>query len=160
MGSSCKDCSRWNNCLAAFLPCSPHTSTRVHKSLTIASHSKNDQTLCAVSLSTTTPCARWSLITVCPMKSLDGSFVLLATTEQDKPLSSPLPVFEDACLRCDSHTVTLFTTCFYGVSIEFDTVFSRVHTFQACHWCTLPCLFLIQGLAQQEQSCDPGPQVQ
>src|SRR3984893_18802986 len=55
----------------------------------------------AASLNTTNPCARLPLSTACPTKPSDGSFVLLATTEQDKPLSSPLPVCEDASLRGD-----------------------------------------------------------
>jgi hypothetical protein len=94
------------------------------------------------------------------MKPSDVSFGLLATTEQDKLLSSPLPVLEDACLRCDSHTVTLFTTCFYGVSIEFDTFFSRVHTFQARHWPTLSCLFFTYCLGMQEHAFYARPSAQ
>jgi hypothetical protein len=94
------------------------------------------------------------------MKPSDVSFGLLATTEQDKLLSSPLPVLEDACLRCDSHTVTLFTTCFYGVSIEFDTFFSRVHTFQARNSRTFSCLLLMHCLTVQRYATNARPSVQ
>ena len=91
-GSSCKDCSHWNNCLAVFLLSSPHNNMRVHVSLTIVSHRKHGQMWYAASVNTTNPCARLPLSTACPTKLSDVSFVLLATTEQDNPLSSPLPV--------------------------------------------------------------------
>ena len=86
-GSSCKDCLRWNTCSAVFLPSFPHNGMRVHVSLTMASHRKNGPTWYAVSLNSTNPYARLPLITACPTKPSDGSFVLFATTEQDKPLS-------------------------------------------------------------------------
>jgi hypothetical protein len=53
----------------------------------------------------------------CPTKPSDASFVLLATTEQDKPLSLHLPFFEDAHMRCDHsslnavHDLCLSRTC-------------------------------------------------
>jgi len=56
-------------------------------------------------------------------------------------------------VRCDSHAVTLFTTCFYGLSIEPDTFFSHVHAFQTC-------LFLVHCLSLQEHAADAGAQVQ
>ena len=89
MGSSCKDCLSWNNCLAVFLLPSPHNSMRVHVSLTTASPLKNGRMWSAASLKTMNPCARLPLSTVCPTKPSDGSFVLLATIEQDKPLLFP-----------------------------------------------------------------------
>ncbi len=94
----------------------------------MASHRKNSRTWYAASVNTTNHCARLPLSMACPTKPSDVSFVLFATLEQDKPLSFPLPVFEDTCVRCDSHAVTLFTTCSYGVCIEPDTFFSHVHT--------------------------------
>jgi len=100
-GSSCKGCLRWNNCLAVFLLSSPHSSMRVHVSRTMASHRKHGRTSYGVSLNTTNPCARWPLLTACPTKPSDASFVRLASTEQDKPLSLHLPFFEDAHMRCD-----------------------------------------------------------
>jgi hypothetical protein len=103
----------------------------------------------AVSLSTTHPCARGPLLTACPTKPSDASFVLLATIEQDKPPLFPLPVFEDACVRCDTHAVTLCTACFYGVCIEPDTFFSHVHPLQACLSRSFPCLLLMQGLSDR-----------
>jgi hypothetical protein len=87
--SSITDCLHSSKCLAVFLPSSPHNSIRVHVSLTMASHWKNGRTWSAVSLNTTNPCARLPLITACPTKPSDVSFVLLATTEQDNPLSFP-----------------------------------------------------------------------
>ena len=92
-GSSCKDCMRWNTCLAVSLPSSPHNSMRVHVSLTMASHRKNGPTWYAVSWNTTNPCTRLRLSMACLTKPSDGSYVLLATTEQDKLLS-----FLPACL--------------------------------------------------------------
>src|SRR5690348_9153556 len=82
-------CLHWNTCLAVFLTSSPHSSLRVHVSRTQASHRKNGRTWYAVSWNSTNPCARLPVITACPTKPSDGSFVLLATTEQDKPFSSP-----------------------------------------------------------------------
>ena len=72
----------------------------------------------------------------------------------------PVPVFEDACVRCVSHAVTLFTTCFSGVSIEPDTFFSYVHTFQACNSRTFPCLLLMHCLSMQGYATDARPPVQ
>lgn len=154
MVSSSIDCLRWNNCLAVFLPSSPHNSMRVLVSLSMASQRKNGPTWYAVSLNTTNPCARLPLITACPMKPSDGSFELLANTEQDKLLSSLLPVYEDACVRCDTHAVILFTTSSYGVSIEPDTFFSQVHTFQTRISRSFPCLLLIHCLSMQGYATD------
>ena len=127
----------------------------------MASHRKNGRTWCAVSLNTTNPCAGLPLSTACPTKPSDGSFVLLATTEQDKPLTfPPPPVFEDACVRYDSHAVTLFTTCSYGIFIEPDTFFSQVHTFQACLSRTFPCLLLMHCLSLQGYATDARPPLQ
>jgi hypothetical protein len=86
--------------LAVFLPSSSLNSMQVHVSLTMASHRKNGPTWCAASLNTTNPFAGLPLITACPTKPSDASFVLLVTTQLDKPLSF-LPVFEDACVRGD-----------------------------------------------------------
>ena len=113
----------------------------------MASHRKNGQTWYAASLKTTNPCARLPLSTACPTKPLDVSFVLLATTEQDKPLSSPLPVFEDASVRCDSQAVTQFTTCSYVVCIEPHTFFSHAHTPQICLF-LVHCLSLRRNVPQ------------
>ena len=146
MVSSCKDCLHWNNCLAVFHLSSPHNSMRVHVSLNTASHRKNGPTWYGASVRITTPCARLPLSTACPTKPSDGSFVHLATTERDKPLSSPLPVFEDACVRCDTDALTLITTCSSGVCIEPDTFLSQVYTFQTCLSRSFPCFLLMQGL--------------
>ena len=63
-------------------------------------------------------------------------------------------------MRCDSHAVTLCTTCFYGVSIEPDTFFSQVHTFQACISRTFPCLLLMHCLSMQGYATDARQPVQ
>jgi hypothetical protein len=63
-------------------------------------------------------------------------------------------------VRCDSHVVTLFTTRFYGVSVEHDTIFSQIHPFQTCLSRTFPCLLLVQDLSLQEHATDAGPPVQ
>ena len=68
---------------------SPHTSLRVHVSLTMASHRKNGRTWYAVSVNTTNPCARLPPITAYPTKPSGVSFEPLATAEQDKLLSFP-----------------------------------------------------------------------
>src|SRR5215471_19319732 len=98
------------------------------------------------------PCAGLPLITACPTKPSDVSFVLLATTEQDKLLSSLLRVFEDACVRCGSHAITLFTTSSCGVSREPDTFFGQVHTFQTC-------LLLANCLSLQGNATDARLQI-
>ncbi len=62
--------------MAIFLPSSPHNSMRVHVSLAMASPLKNGRMWSAVSLKTTNPCAKLPLITACPTKRSDASFVL------------------------------------------------------------------------------------
>ena len=100
MVSSCKDCLHWNNCLAVFLLSSPHNSIQAHVSLNTASPVKNGRMLSAVSLKTMNPCAKLPLITACPTKRSDASFVLLATTKQDRGLlPSPACSWWRAC-RC------------------------------------------------------------
>src|SRR5439155_2489055 len=69
-----------------------------------------------------------------------------------------LPVFEDTCVRCDSHAVTLFTTCSYGVSTEPDTFSSYVH--KACISRTFPCLVLVHCLSLQGYAIDARPPAQ
>src|ERR1700738_1865889 len=92
MVSSFKYCLHWNNCLAAFPLSYPHSNIQVHVSLTIPFHLKNGRMWCAVSVSTTNPSARLPLLTGCPTKRSGVSFVLLATTEQDRRLFPSLPV--------------------------------------------------------------------
>jgi hypothetical protein len=63
-------------------------------------------------------------------------------------------------VRCDTDAITLFTTSLYGVSIEPDTFFSQVHTFQACISRTCPCLLLVHCLSMQGYATDARPPVQ
>ena len=119
--------------MAVFLLSSPHNGMRVHVSLTMAFHLKNGPTWYAVSWNTTNPYARLLLITACPTKPSDASFVLLAPTKQDKPLSSPC-----LCVRTLVWGVTIHAELgSHAIPIVIsiqraDTLFSHVHTLEAC----------------------------
>jgi hypothetical protein len=63
-------------------------------------------------------------------------------------------------VRYDAYAVTLFTTCFYGFSVEPDTFFSYVHPLQACISRTFPCLLLVNCLSMQGYATDARLPVQ
>jgi hypothetical protein len=67
----------------------------------MASRRKNGPTWYAVFVSSTNLFARLPLIMTCPMRQSGVFWGLLTRKAQDKPLSFPLPVFEDAYVRCD-----------------------------------------------------------
>src|SRR5256885_14732618 len=84
MASSIKDSLHSSTCLAVFPRSFPHSSARVHVSLIMASQRKNGLTWCAVSVNTTTPCARWPLITACPPRQSGVCCELLTRKERDE----------------------------------------------------------------------------
>jgi hypothetical protein len=139
--------------LAVFPRSSPHSSIQVHVSLTMPFHLKHGRTWCAVSVSTTNPCARWPPITVCPTRRSGVFFVLLARKEQDKPLSSPLPVFEVACVSCDH---------FCWNSLRHRLLSPSRSESPTCSSATsrLPLPLLRALSLLQEHACDAGPSVQ
>lgn len=99
-----------------------------------------------MSVSTTNPFARLPLITACPTRQLDVSFVLRATTEQDRSLFPSPPAFEHACARSDlprcSSVPNVFTRCARSWSPTISPAKSTRFRLAsgvpslACSWCS------------------------